>query len=62
VTGGIAAGVELPAAGVQPVQLWRRELVAESGWLPGDQGVVAVAGPDGYCSPFLAAMAWSAVW
>jgi len=31
---GIAAGVELPAAGVQPVQRWRRELVAESGWLP----------------------------
>ena len=28
---GIAAGVKLPAAGVQPVQRWRRESVAESG-------------------------------
>lgn len=29
---GIAAGVKLPAAGVQPAQFWRRELVAEFGW------------------------------
>ena len=34
----------MPAAGVQPVQRWRRELVAEFGWLPGDQGAVAAAG------------------
>ena len=34
----------MPAAGVQPVQRRRRELVAEAGWLPGDQGAVAAAG------------------
>ena len=34
----------MPAAGVQPVQHWRRELAAEFGWLPGDQGAVAAAG------------------
>ena len=34
----------MPAAGVQPVQRWLRELVAEFGWLPGDQGAVAAAG------------------
>ena len=34
----------MPAAGVQPVQRWRRELVVEFGWLPGDQGAVAAAG------------------
>jgi hypothetical protein len=36
--------VKLPAAGVQPVQRWLRELVAEFGWLPGDQGAFAAAG------------------
>ena len=36
--------VKLPAAGVDPVQRWRGELVAEFGWLPGDQGAVAAAG------------------
>ena len=34
----------MPAAGVQPVQRRRSELVAEFGWLPGDQGAVAAAG------------------
>ncbi len=34
----------MPAAAVQPVQRWLRELVAEFGWLPGDQGAVAAAG------------------
>jgi len=34
----------LPAVGVHPVQRWRGELGAESGWLPGDQGAVAAAG------------------
>lgn len=34
----------MPAAGVQPVQCWRRELVAEFEWLPGDHGAVAAAG------------------
>jgi hypothetical protein len=29
---------------VQPVQRWRREVIAEFGWLPGDHGVVAAAG------------------
>ena len=34
----------MPAAGVHPVQRWLRELVAEFGWLPGDQRTVAAAG------------------
>ena len=34
----------MPAAGVQPVQRLRRELVVEFGWLPGDHGAVAAAG------------------
>ena len=34
----------MPAAAVQPVRRWRRELVAEFGWLPGDQRTVAAAG------------------
>ena len=34
----------MPAAGVHPVQRWRGELVAELGWLPGDQGAVAATG------------------
>ena len=34
----------MPAAGVQPVQRRRRELAAEFGWLPGDQGAAAAAG------------------
>ena len=33
----------MPAAGVQPVQRRRRELVAEFGWLPGDHEAVAAA-------------------
>ena len=33
--------MKLPAAGVQPVQRWRGELVAGLGWLPGDQEAVA---------------------
>jgi len=32
VAGAWRPGVELPAAGVQPVLHWRRELAAESGW------------------------------
>ena len=34
----------MPAAGVQPVQRWLRELVAGFVRLPGDQGAVAAAG------------------
>jgi len=35
---GIPVGVKLLAAGVHSVQRWRGELIAEFGWLPGDQG------------------------
>ena len=34
----------MPAAGVHLVQGWCGGLVAEFGWLPGDQGAVAAAG------------------
>ena len=37
---GIAVGVKLPAAGVQPVQRWRGELGAEFGWLLPGQSVL----------------------
>jgi hypothetical protein len=45
----------LPAVGVHPVQRWRGELGAESGWLPGDQGplpqqeqLTSMTGPCGW--------------
>src|SRR6266566_7002648 len=44
IVGAQRPGVKLPAAGVQPVQRWLRELVAGFVRLPGDQGAVAAAG------------------
>ena len=47
--------VKLPAAGVDPVQRWRGELVAEFGWLPVIRGplpqqeqLTSMTGPCGW--------------